>query len=343
MSRRKHLWMAVGMTPLLAVVSLAQAPAAPQTSSALRQAVISPPPVPVAKSPVDTFRELLAMNEASLRQFLASRPPEGQKRIRAKLKEYREMTPEERELRLQATDLRWYLLPLLKTPVTNRAEALANVAPAMRKLIDDRLNRWDMLTADEQKALLDNQSTLLYLTDTAMITPEQRDVLLQKMNPERRKQLVAGLDAWQEKTEAQREAMADDFKRFVQLSPDEQQKTLRTLSEPERAQLETTLQAFKSLAPAQRAKCMASFGRLACMSVQERVQFLRNADRWEQMTPTERQQWKDLVHRFSSEPPLPEPVDFPPLPPSVKPKNEPRRPAVTAVATNGQGVEELNR
>src|SRR5688572_19384966 len=67
------------------------------------------PPVPVAKSPVDAFRELLAMNPAAQRAALTNRTEESRQGLVAKIREYQRMDPDDRELRLVATELRWYL------------------------------------------------------------------------------------------------------------------------------------------------------------------------------------------------------------------------------------------
>ena len=75
---------------------------------------LSLPPRPRLKSPVDLFRELLAMTPAGRENFLTNRPPGIRNRILAKVREYGALDPNERELRLRATELRWYLLPLLR-------------------------------------------------------------------------------------------------------------------------------------------------------------------------------------------------------------------------------------
>src|SRR4051812_21202999 len=69
------------------------------------------PPPPPLKSPVDLFRELLGLSLTERRQFLSNRAPIIQKRLLAKVREYESLKPDERELRLRATELRWYLLP----------------------------------------------------------------------------------------------------------------------------------------------------------------------------------------------------------------------------------------
>ena len=71
--------------------------------------------VPRMQSPVDFFRQLLAMTPAERVASLTNRPPEARARILAKVREYQALGPDERELRLRATELRWYLTPLLRT------------------------------------------------------------------------------------------------------------------------------------------------------------------------------------------------------------------------------------
>ena len=74
------------------------------------------------KSPVDSFRALLVMPTAERHQFVATRNTNTQERLVEKIREYQALTPEERELRLTATELRWYLLPLMSArPPTGRA------------------------------------------------------------------------------------------------------------------------------------------------------------------------------------------------------------------------------
>ena len=60
------------------------------------------------------FRELLAMTPKEQEKYLTNRPPEIRGRILAKIHEYQALDSNEREMRLRATELRWYLLPLLR-------------------------------------------------------------------------------------------------------------------------------------------------------------------------------------------------------------------------------------
>src|SRR5437762_8590438 len=89
-------------------------------------------PLPPARSPVDYFRELLAMNPAERRTALTNRAPESQRRILDKVQEYQSLNPEERELRLRATELHYYLTQLLGTSATNRHAQLALIPQQTR-------------------------------------------------------------------------------------------------------------------------------------------------------------------------------------------------------------------
>src|SRR5271170_8524159 len=105
----------------------------------------TPPPPPMASSPVAFFRNLLAMTPGERADFLTNRPLAIRAGILVKVNEYEALDPDERELRLRATELRWYLMPLLQTGPTNRAEQLARVPDDLRDLVKDRLVQWDIL------------------------------------------------------------------------------------------------------------------------------------------------------------------------------------------------------
>jgi hypothetical protein len=267
------------------------------------------PPTP--KSPVDQFRNLLGMTSVERREFIAKRPPEVQKAILAKIHEYEGLQPDERELRLRVTELRWYLLPLLRMPVTNRVERL-NAIPGnvLRDLVDARLREWDKLEPNVQKELLDNESTVRFYFElatrgTTAVTNVARTVGTD---------LESGIQRWQSLTEEERHDIALHFCQFFDLRPAEKTKILTTLSEPERLQIEKTLHTFESLTPVQRTQCLRSFQKFASLSPDERRQFLKNAERWERMTPSERQTWRNLVSNLANQPPLPGNLAVPPAP-----------------------------
>ncbi len=316
------------------LTSAADAPALPHpTSSPARRLAPEPPspellpPTPPTRSPVSFFRELLAMNAAERRQALTNRSPESCAQILAKVREYQSLNPDERELRLQVTELHWYLLPLMTAPATNRAARLAEIPSRQRSLVEERLREWDKLSPAMRQELMDNQATLRYLAEIEGRTDEQRREMLKSISPARRVLLEKGIARWEAMSADQRQRMLGRFNQFFELTAQEKEKALKTLSGPERRQIEKTLQAFGDLPLEQRAACIRSFAKFASLTLEERHQFLKNAERWKAMSPGERQTWRDLVRNL----PPPLPPDLPPLPPPVT--DPPRRPP--AMATNG--------
>jgi len=282
------------------------------------------PRLPVTRSPISFFRELLAMNPVERLQALTNRTPELRAQILAKVREYESLKPDDRELRLRVTELRWYLWPLMNAPATNRTALLAMIPERDRELIGDRLREWDKVPPDVQKELLGLEPTLRYFTEINGLSDARRPLIPNSISPERRKLLEQGIQQWDAMSEDQRRSTLRRFNRFFELTAGEKDKALRTLSESERQQIEKTLQSFGNLAPEQRARCINSFAKFASLSLEERQQFLKNAERWKLMPPSERQAWRQLVRELP--PPLP-----PRLPPQLPPvqQSHPQRQVVT--------------
>lgn len=250
------------------------------------------------KSPVAMFRELLNMDPEARAKALADRRDETRKRVLAKIREYQSLRPEERELRLQVTELGYYLRPLMQTPATNRAAQLAGIPEGYRGMVQVRLEKWDNLSPVNQNKLLLNDAAIRAMTELTNSVSTNvtriRSVVLQHT-----------INRWNQLPSKEREELTNRFDDFFQLKPGEIQKAVRILSPEERAQINATLQKFGSLTANQRAKCIQSFEKLAAMSLGEREQFFKNAERWEMMTPKERDEWRKLVETAPSLPPYP--------------------------------------
>jgi len=266
------------------------------------------------QSPVALFRLLLAMTPEEREGFLTNRPPEIREAILAKVTEYEALDPNERELRLRATELRWYLLPLMRDSPSNRAVGLAMVPPDIRDLVKSRLDQWTILPPELQQEFLENEEALHYFAHLDV----SNSMMLQKIAPP-----GSELARWTAMTEAQREQIAANVDQFFALTPDEKQAALDTLSDVERQQMEKTLQAFDQLPPDQRGECERAFAKFASMSAPEKQEFLRNAERWSQMPPADRQAWRDLVANVPQWPPLPQGFIMPPPPPPLPTQAQP--------------------
>ncbi len=279
---------------------------------------LSLPPLPHLKSPVDLFRELLAMTPAGRENYLTNRPPGIRARILAKVREYEALDPNERELRLRATELRWYLLPLLHESPTNHATRLAAIPDDLQPLVKNRLRQWDILPPPLQAEFLESERTLRYFTH---VDPSNSPPLPPLPQDQRggRGPHRPDLSRWDTLSEEQRQKIAAQFSQFFELTPVEKKKTLNTLSDAERQQMEKTLETFGKLHPAQRVRCIRAFTEFAGLSVQEKQDFLKNAQRWAQLSPKDRQTWRDLVTHVPEWPPLPSALIMPPMPPAFHP------------------------
>jgi len=258
-------------------------------------ATLIPPPMPAATSPVKFFRELLAKSPAERSLSLTNRSPEARARIMAKVREYLALDPNERELRLRATELRWYLTPLFRTTPAERAPRLAALPDELRALVTSRLVQWDLLPPDLQKEFLENDRALHYFahvqtTNAVTASPEQ-------------------------------EKLSEQFNQFFELTAAEKEQALGTLSTAERAAMEKALQSFDKLTPQQRTQCIRNYAKFAGMNPAARAEFLKNAESWSRMSPKERQTWRDLVANTPMWPPTPAALVpqnlMPPIPPKI--------------------------
>jgi hypothetical protein len=307
--RQARWWLALGAAgPMIVFPAPAQdatnLPAPVKLFSAATNLI---PPLPQTQSPVNLFRQLLAMTPPERENYLTNRPPEIRDRILAKVREYLALAPDERELRLRATELRWYLMPLLRESPANRDARLAQVPDDLRGLVKSRLAGWSILPPSLQQEFLANEGTLHYFShvdSTNGLPPGPSD---------------ADQARWNALSENDRRRITDEFNQFFELTPVEKQKTLNTLSDAERAQMEKTLQTFGKLPPAQRAQCIRAFAEFAGMNPAERAEFLKNAERWSQLPPQERQAWRDLVAQVPLWPPVPNALIMPPKPPPSRP------------------------
>ena len=264
------------------------------------------PPVPTMKSPVESFRTLLVMPTADRTEHLATRSAEVQKKLVEKIREYQALTPDERELRLKATELRWYLKPLMSVPATNRDAQVKLIPENLREMVAARIELWDKLPPAIQRTILTNQHGATYITLGPPMPP--------------------GIPSPADKI---RVSLQQRFNQLFELTPSEKEKILATLSDAERRQMEKTLESFGKLTLSQRRLCITSFTKFAGMSPTERQEFLKNAQRWSEMSPAERQSWRELVSTAPKMPPLPFiTIKHPPLP-----VNSRKTPA--AVTTNG--------
>lgn len=269
---------------------------------------VTPVPVPPAlmpPSPIGYFRNLLNMTPEQREAMLAKKSPEVRARILAKVNEYAALDPEQRELRLRATELRWYLMPLLRAAPDNRDALLAQVPENIRDLVKSRLLQWELLPPSLQQEFLDNERAVSYFSGVAGTNNVSGEPVPSDAEQSR----------WNALTDSERQTMTSQFNGFFELSTTEKEKALGTLSDADREQMKKAMQLFDALPPLQRNQCLRSFTKFANLSPLQRAQFLRNAQRWSAMSADERKAWIDLVEHVPQFPPVSSPtMIMPPMP-----------------------------
>lgn len=258
------------------------------------------------RNPVTVFRKLLAMRTDARTTELAAKPARLREVLTTRLREYDTLTPAEREARLRATELRFYLNPLLTTIPATRATQLATVPAGFRPLVEERLAAWDKLPAEIQREVLTNERLLQAMTRPAV--PNAFPPLPPGLEPK----VPDNITHWQSLDTKQREQLLDSFTHYFRLDDRAKTKVVAALPEPKRAEATRTLSEFEQLSADERAACLKALKKLGQMTQEQQAQFYANAEQWKKMSESERTAWRKVVIEF---PPLPPGAGLPPLPP----------------------------
>jgi hypothetical protein len=265
------------------------------------------------------------MPPAEAAQAVAQKPEAKRKALQAKLEEYRNLVAEEREARLRLVELWYYLQPLISLAPAERPAKLATVPVASRPLVEERLKWWDLVPQEHRKQFLENELAIQYFVRLDSSTPAQRERLAGK-SAEEWKILEEKLQQWSARPPEERVKMYQHFQDFFDLSEKERDKMLHALSEEERQKLQGSLEAFEKLPAHQRATCIESFRKFSNLSKEERDQFLHNVERWQEMSPRDRQNWVNLINLLPAQAGPPMPTDPPPRSPPGTGQTAPAKP-----------------
>lgn len=255
-----------------------------------------------ARSPVAAFRILLAMRSDARATELAAKPARVRELLSTRLREYDALSPGEREARLRATELHYYLRPLLAVPLVERAPRLAVVPDTFRLQVEERLGAWDRLPAEIQREILANERLLQAMTRSAVANAYP------PLPPGLEPKVPDNVAQWRTLDARQREQLLDSFTYYFRLDEQARARVVAALPEPKRAEAGRTLDQFAQLSPEERAACVAALKQLSQMSQAEQARFYANAEQWRKMSEAERAAWRRVV------------IEFPPLPPGAGPQ-----------------------
>lgn len=279
----------------------------------------TPPSLPLPVSPVQTFRMLLATNAAGREAWLALRTPAQRQILENKIKEYASLSVAEREERLQALQLRWYLPQLMKLATTERTQQLARIPQPDRAVLEYKLRSWTILPPEIQREILEHQEMI-----NVFLPVHQggaSDSALRSLPPARQQELAEQFERWNALPPAQRDRILGNVQRYFVLTPAEKTKVAAQLAKAGPAPLPPPLTAFGGLPMEQREQAMAGFKKFAALPPAERADFLKTAERWQTMSGAERERWRQLSARLQKAkapmppmPPLPSAALRPPAP-----------------------------
>lgn len=264
------------------------------------------------RNPVAVFRGLLAMRTDARSMELAAKPARLREVLATRLREYDSLPPAEREARLRATELRYYLNPLLTTIPATRGAQLATVPESLRPLVTERLAAWDKLPAEIQREILANERLLQAMTRPAVAGA------FPPLPPGLPPPVPDDVALWQGLDARQREQALDSFTHYFHLDERVKTQVVAALPEPGRAETARTLDQFEQLSAGERAACLASLKKLGQMTPEQQAQFYANAAQWQKLTEAERAAWRSVVTQFPPLPPGAGPQ--PPLPPGLHPR-----------------------
>jgi hypothetical protein len=264
------------------------------------------------KSPIADFRELLAMDAVAREKALQEKSEKYQAWFHEKQAEYANLSATERELRLRTTELRWYLLPLMRVAADQRGDWASSIPAVYHGHIESRLQQWDKLSAERRNEVLDNELTIAYFGRFEAASSEQRKMILARMSQGRREKLEQDLKSFRSLASEKRERLLSQFSEFFDLNEREKSRILGELPNSERGQIARDLQALENLPADQRAACLKSLEKFASMTAEQQLVFMNNAQEWQKLSATEKQLWRNLVTEL---PPSPPGLGGPPMPP----------------------------
>lgn len=268
------------------------------------------PPLP--PSPIAEFRGWLKQSPEERRVALSKRSEKARQILEQKIEEYSALPQAERDRRLNATELQWYVTRLLPLSADRRAAAMQQVPVLWQPMVMERLSAWDKLSPQLQSEAWQHKIVREYLSAPA----DQQATFMKTLSDQERNALTQRLDQWRILPATERRRLDERVDEFFKMQPEKQQQALNSFSDVERQNMEKTLQAFRALSAEQRELCVKSFAqfanKFAAMSRPEQIAFLKNAERWQAMSQNERDMWRKVVAIVPPMPPTP--IQAPPLP-----------------------------
>lgn len=275
---------------------------------------------PGKASPVDYMRRILAAGPEERAQLLEGRSDRWRSFILEKVAEYESLPEDVRESRLLATQIRYYMRPLIGMTPEDRAPFFEAMSEGDRTAIQSNLKRWDALPDADKVLLLDHERSLSNFLRLERQSRESRLFSLNRYSEEARKKLESDIQAWQALPEEQRRRMFEHFLDFFEMTEKARENALDYLPEAKRKSMESVMEEIQAMPATHRQDALEGARKFGEMTPSERARFLIKAENWLKLSEEERAALRRLAYPPmppTPMPPLP-PVPLPPLPPMPK-------------------------
>lgn len=251
------------------------------------------------KSPVAQFRDLLSYSEDQQRAFVIKQAPEIQSILSSKLDEYRNLPSAQREFKLVATELHFYLDPVLKSH-ENIDRTLFSQAPShVQHYLNMAVEFWNGLSIPHRDLLLSKKAAVSYLISLSYKSGES-----QSYDPSK--------SEW------------DGLYSFLLMPSDQQKAFLDSVDVNPSGTINKILTAFENLDEEERKRCAHAFVCYLSFPPQLKKQLNDGLHSWAEKPPIERSLWREIAEKYPKITPIPlppgmevsptAPLTYPPFP-----------------------------
>lgn len=234
-------------------------------------------------SPISKFRTILNWSPEERSQFVKKQPANVQRILERKIMEYEALSESQREFRLIATELHFYLDPLLVGNRNIDPSAVQEVPPHLRKYIDQSVGFWNRIKPAHRDLLLAKKEAVSYL-----ISISSRLYDLEKLMPK-------PAPEW------------DNLYNFLQLPHNKQLSFMKAYQIKPSIEMEKLLVAFQGLEDEEKRNCAHAFVCYLSFPNNLKTQFVDGLAEWSQKKPSERSIWREIASKYPRIRPVPVP------------------------------------
>jgi hypothetical protein len=262
-----------------------------------------------SNSPIEHFRIVLNLSSEDLEKYILRQKPHVQPILRKKIEEYASLSRAEKDFRLRATELHYYLDSLLEHNSTVSLDSLPPLPESLKEEIMRAVHFWNNLSNAQRDLLFTKKATISYLVSLSRENVPPLPVNRPAISPE-----------WA------------NMYHFLQLPYEKQKEFLGSDKLNQAPKMGKVLEAFSKLSVDEKERCANA---LVCFlsfprDLQDRV--ADGLTYWNSLDPSERTVWREIAGRSPAILPMSNDISaltanaYPPFPVKMAEKFERRIP-----------------